>query len=162
MHARGHAIVTDDVAAIEAMSGDRPVVYPAYAQQKLWPDSAASVGIDPDSLVQIGANIRKRARPVAEGYSENPLPLRRIYVLAKGEVRAIERLSPQQAFAEMVRHSFVSVARVIELTGGAAAHFPQCARLVTTVPICRLCRPPSLETIADLARWVEDDIVQHA
>jgi hypothetical protein len=93
-----------------------------------------------------------------EGFPRDPLPLSRIYVLAKRRQRRIERLGPQAAFAEMVRHSYPLVARMMELGGGGAEHFARCVRLVSSVPVCRMSRPPSLDALAELARWVENDV----
>jgi hypothetical protein len=161
MHARGHSIVSDDIAAIDVLGGPQPLVHAAFPQLKLWPDSVASVGVDPESLPLLIPAAEKRVRPVTDGFSDKPLPLKRIYILAKRDTRVIEPISAQHAFAEMIRHSFSTVTRILEFTGDLTAHFPQCVKLVTSVPICRLGRPPSLETVSEVAQWIEEDIGQH-
>src|SRR5262249_13261988 len=105
---------------------------------------------------RIRADYEKRARRATEGFLQVPLPLQRIYVLAFGEESEVEPLQPQEAFQELVRHSYA--VRQLWATGTAPSHLQQCARLASCVPIFRLKRQRSLDALADLARFVEEDV----
>jgi hypothetical protein len=158
LHARCWGLVADDVTAVAVSEKTCPTVYPAFPQLKLLPESVSALGLDPESLPVVEPQVDKRAQSTVEGFPRDPLPLRRIYVLAKRRQRRIRRLGPQVAFAEMVRHSYPLVTRIMELSGGAAEHLARCGLLVSSVPVCRMSRPPSLDALAELARWVERDV----
>lgn len=157
LYARGHSVVADDVTAVQ-VDGGSPTVLPGFPQLKLWPEAAAASGYIPEALPRLHPRLEKRAFCVTRRFSQSPLPLRRIYVLAEGTHQEVEPLRPQEALVELVRHSYT--ARLLESTGTAASHFLQCARLANRVPICRLKRPRSLAALPDLARLVEEDIAR--
>jgi hypothetical protein len=154
LHAHGYAVVADDVTAIQ-IDQVRPMVQPGYPQLKLWPSVAAALGYSPETLPRLHAQLEKRAFLATRGFQHRPLPLRRIYVLAEGLSQDIERLRPQEALVELVRHSYGI--HWLQTTN-ASSHFLHCARLTKNVTTCRLRRPQSLSALPDLARMVEEDL----
>ncbi len=50
MHARGHALVSDDLCNLEFPGPGRPVVYPASRRIKLWTDALAEIGWNGEHL----------------------------------------------------------------------------------------------------------------
>ena len=154
LYARGHGILADDVTAVDADAG-RPMVFPGFPQLKLWPEAAAALGDGPETLLRIHPMLEKRARPAGRGFPEAPLPLKRIYVLAKGSAHALEPLRPQEALVELVRHSYC--ARLLQALD-ARRHFLHCASLANRVPVCRLKGERSLSALPDLAHLVEEDL----
>ena len=161
MHARGHGLVADDVVALDVGDTGNPMVRSGFPQIKLWPDAVVSLGVAPETLPQLHPQFEKRARRVARGFSHEPLPLRRIYVLAEDTRQKIEPLKPQEAFVELVRHSRATrFTRLLEVTGTASLHFRQCARLANCVPVCRLKRPRSLSALPALVESVENDLAE--
>jgi hypothetical protein len=155
MHARGHKVVADDVVAVQDCA-EGPVIFPGFPQLKLWPETAVALGDDAKMLPRLHPRIEKRARAVStEGFSQNPLPLRQIYVLAESHTREVEPLPAQEALVELVRHSYaVKLLRSV----GASSHFLQCASLVKNVSVSRLKRSRSLQELPDLVQIVEDDL----
>jgi hypothetical protein len=97
----------------------------------------------------------KRGRSVAAGFGQDPLPLRRIYVLAEGEALAVEPLPPRAALLELVRHSYA--VRALR-SAGASSNFLRCASLAKTVSVRRLRRPQRLQALPELVRAVEKDL----
>lgn len=154
LYARGHGILADDVTAVDGDAGS-PMVFPGFPQLKLWPEAAAALGDGPETLARIHPLLEKRARPAGRGFPEAPLPLKRIYVLARGPAHEIEPLRPQEALVELVRHSYC--ARLLQALD-ARRHFLQCATLAARVPVCRLKGERSLSALPDLAQLVEDDL----
>jgi hypothetical protein len=155
LHARGHPVVADDVVAVRDDSG-QVLVYPGFPQLKLWPEVAASLGELPESVPALHPALEKWGRPARRGFSAEPLPLRRVYVLADGAARAVEWLGPQEAMRELLQHSYA--AGLLRPTGAAPAHFRQCGRLIATSAVRRLRRPRSLPDLPELARLVEEDL----
>ena len=156
MHARGHKVVADDVVAVQEEGAECPLIFPGFPQLKLWPEAAVSLGDDVERLPHLHPSFEKRARAVAaEGFSQDPLPLRQIYTLAESHTPEVEPLWAQEALVELVRHSYA--VRLMHSVG-ASSHFLRCASLAKSVSMSRLKRPRSLRELPHLARIVEDDL----
>lgn len=160
LHARGHDLLADDVTAMHIGSGC-PTVLPSFPQFKLWPDSAVALGNVPETMPLLHPDLDKRACCVTERFAHISLPLRRLYVLARGPTPEIEFLPPQEALRELMRHWYgTRFGRWLLQVVGIAPYFLQCASLANRVNIRRLKRPPSLEALPDLARLVEQDLAE--
>jgi len=157
LHARGHDLVADDVTAVD-LTGGRPLVFPAFPQLKLMPAAAAAVGCDEARLSVLYSGEEKRAYRLSEGFSQDPLPCRQLYLLTEGSETAFELVRPQEAVLEFVRHSYPT--RMLQ--PGGASHFLQCARLARAVPVYRLRRARSLPLLRDLAIAVEEHVAYTA
>jgi hypothetical protein len=156
-YARGHALVGDDLSAVDVNDLGRPMVLPGFPQLKLMPEAAtAALGDDPAQLRQLISGYEKRARIATAGFSLAPLPLKRIYILEEGETLEIEPVKPQEALLYVLGQSYP--ARIFRqgLPGQEAArNFTQCAIVAQQVPVFRLKRPKSLILLAATARLLE-------
>jgi hypothetical protein len=155
MHGRGHSVVADDIAVIDV--GSRPPkVFPGFPQLKLWPDAVVALGDVPEALPQLHPLFEKRARRILRQFSQDPLPLRGLYVLGRAAAPSVEPLSPQEALGELMRHWYGHrFGRELLRLFGHASLFLHCANLANTIPVCRLDRPASLRTLPAVARLVE-------
>jgi hypothetical protein len=154
LYSRGYGIAADDVTAVHVGRGC-PIVLPAFPQLKLWPDTAASLGSVAEELPELYSGSVKLAQRVDQGFSQAPLPLKAIYVLAHGTTTKVEPLAPGKAFLELVRHSYW--AELLQASG-ASAHFLQCASITESTRIRYLRIPRSLSMLPDVARLVEEDV----
>lgn len=158
MFARGHGVIADDVTAVR-MEKDDITVMPAFPQLKLLPDAAAALGYAPEGMSCLSTIWdNKRGLPVASGFLCRPFLLDRVYVLAQEAPRPIEPLSGQEAFVELVCHSYGG--RWLQAMEAAALHFRQCVKLVDSVPVYRLQAGPSVAEIFRLVRLVEDNLAE--
>lgn len=153
--ARGHKIVADDVAAIN-MGANPATVFPGFPQIKLSTEAAVSLGYDAESLLLLHPLEEKRGYRITQSFSQSPLLLKRIYVLAEDATLDIEPIRPQEAVIELVRHSRPTTL----FHSGGAPHFLQCASLAKELTIYRLQRPHSLSLLPDLAQLVEDHVAR--
>lgn len=154
-HVRGYGVIADDMMAVR-LGPHSPVALPGYPHLKLLPDVAVSLGSDLSSLAPLHCQSEKRLCPVNKRFPQGPLPLKRVYVLDVGTDHEIEPLGLQDAFVELLRNS-----RAVGLISNPdliRSHFYQCGRLVKEVPIRRLKRKPSLATLSDIARLIEQDL----
>jgi hypothetical protein len=154
LQARGHRVVADDVTALQVGEGT-VLTYPAFPLLKLMPEAASSAGCDVGRLKALHAGEEKHGYRVIQSFSPQPLPLRRLYVLAEGANAAIDRVRPQEAVVEFVRHSYPT--RMMQ--PGGPAHFLLCAQLARAVPTYRLSRARSLPSLRDVARLVEEHVI---
>ena len=158
LHARGHRVIADDVMALSSSGLNGPVVLPAFPQLKLWPDSVASLGEDPEALPRISPSFVKRDRPISNGFARQPTPLQRIYVLGKGPSPQIDFLRPSKAFFELIRNYYsLRFDRQSQISSEGDDFF-QCAKIANCVPVFLLTRPPDLGLLPDLARQVEEHL----
>jgi hypothetical protein len=159
LHQLGYPIVTDDVLALDLSNLENITVLPSFPNLRLWPESVTSLGHIPENLPQVYPNSQKRFRQVSDGFQQTPLPLKKIYVLEYATEREIEILTPHQAFLEVTRQSYPGQA-LLKATGTVATKFQLSTKLANSIPVCRLTRPRSLSTLSDLARFIENDIIQ--
>jgi hypothetical protein len=153
LHQRGHALVTDDVAAVDVRAAG-PLVLSGVPQLKLWPDAIAAVGDSVDALPRLYPSLDKRARRVARAGATEPILLQQIYALATGNDQRTDRLPPREALVELLRHSFG--ARTLQAVR-TAEHFRHCAHVAARIPVARLWAPRSLAELPTLAQLIEQD-----
>ena len=156
LHARGHGVVADDIVAVAPTAGG-PVVLPGFPRLKLWPDASRAIGEAPERLPRVHPSLEKREFRATRGFSQEPLPLRCLYVLGEGDELETEPLTRQQALVELLRHSYG--ARVLHGVK-TDSHFRQSASLASCVPVSRLRNRRSLATLTDVARFIEEDLAQ--
>lgn len=152
LHARGHAVVTDDNAAID-LSTHAPMVTPAFPSLKIYPEIAISLGYENQSLSVMHSSQPKRSRSVNRAFPVNPLRLRRIYILTREEGSpAIVRLSSSESMLELIRNSVPTRWR----QAGDASHLMQCGRVSKLIPAWRVRSFDTLAGLPELARRVEE------
>ena len=135
----GHDLVADDITAVSIHEG-RAAVVPAFPQIKLWPESARTLGLDPDQLPLIHPDLDKVALRRAESFAHDPLPVSAVFVLGPGDSPEATPLAPAEAVVELIRHTHV--VDLLRATGTESAHLRQCASLAEGVPMFRLAVPP--------------------
>lgn len=154
-HAKGYRVLTDDVMVID-LEADRPMVIPGFPQIKLWPDSASATGHDCDSLSPLHSKTVKRIHKLNQGFVQQALPLKRIYVLDFGDDNQVIPLSSQASFAHLVKHTrAVGLLTAPEFIN---THFYQCSSLIKNVSICRLQRKKSLGKLQEVVDLVMGDL----
>jgi hypothetical protein len=156
LHARGHPVIADDLLGVDVYGADTPVALPGFPQVLLLPESATALGRDPSSLPRVSPLSDKFKLDTPTGFSVEAVPLRRIYALADADHDAIEPLGGREGVATLVAHTFGIVAFG---QGAKPAHFLLCAELVKRAPVRRLARARQLERLEELARLVEQDLV---
>jgi hypothetical protein len=155
LYRAGWPLVADDLLAVDLRSGS-PVVPAAFPQVKLWPESVEALGIEPHRMRTIHPDLEKRALRAAAGFhDDDELPLSRVYVLSDGPEIGAEVLGEQEAFLELVRHSYA--ASLLRDSKTEHAHFEQCSSLAATGSVRRLTLGGSIERIPELIRAVEED-----
>jgi hypothetical protein len=158
LRARGYPVVSDDLTTLE---WGKDTVIPSFPQLKLWPDAIGALGKASHEFPQVHPDVDKRALRFTEGFAPDPLPLRRLYLLAVGHPTTIETLRPMQVFEELMRHWYgarfgPALFDALDLR----AHFLRVSRLARTVPVRRLQRPSTLREDPDLGEAIERAILR--
>ena len=138
---RGHAVVSDDIVALEERHGDF-FVFPAYPYLSLWPDSV-DILYGPDrTLPSFSPNYDKRQLLLAENrlpFEARPLPLGAIYLLgersAEDAAPFVETLALRESLLALVANSYATNLIDAEMR---TSEFELLGRLLKVVPVRRL------------------------
>lgn len=157
LYARGHALLADDIVAIDLNQTDTAMILPGFPQFKLLPEAAAAVlGDDPALLPRLAPVYEKRCRSAVDQFADRPLPVAAIFVLDDGQQLLARRLSFQDALVGLIAQSFAARFGESILSGEAARrHLAQCAHLLRSAPLYRLERSRQLSLLPRVAELVE-------
>ena len=162
--AAGYPLLTDDLLAID-QRGVVPLAHPGYPQLRLWPEQADHFLGGHEDLELVHPEYTKRRVIVGEGgfgsFAAEPVPLHRIY-LPQREARSgvsVERLRPQQGLIELIRHTFLP--REVHRFGWQPQRMAALARLLESVPVCRLRYPDGLDELPQLVAAISHDVANH-
>jgi hypothetical protein len=134
---RGYQILADDVVPIDAQCR----ALPGFPRIKLWQDTAERLGIDTADLRRIRPDMHKFNYPLAQRFSEAPLPVRWVYILRSHHepeirfepIRGLERFNPLRANTYRVRFMVGMALR--------ADHLQLCGQLAGRIHLNRVTRP---------------------
>jgi len=159
LHARGHALLSDDVTSLETNS-TRVRVIPSFPQIKLWPDAANVVGSAEDMSVLHPA-YEKRALRAADGFKDEPVALSRLYLLSVRDEIEITPINGTRGF-ELLLASWYGARFGDSFVRGIdqRAHFKACISLMRKIPMRVLGRPATLRKDPRLSSAIEAAILR--
>lgn len=156
---QGHAVISDDVAAlVETEEGFR--VVPAYPHLSLWPDSVEVLYGSAEALPRFSPGWGKRRLALGDQgtrFEKRPMPLGAIYVL--GDRRPdpapyVEKMQPQSALLSLVAGTFAN--KILD-RDHRAHEFEILGRLATMVPIRRIHPHYDATRLEELCRTIRKD-----
>jgi hypothetical protein len=159
----GYPILGDDVAVLEEIS-EEYYVRPAYPHVRLWPDSGSILFGAQDALPQLvpSSEWDKRFldldRPGFRFQTESA-PIQCIFLLEpyspEVKVARIDEITPVDAFARLAANTCVNYGLTTKMR---AREFHELGQLVQRVVIKRLTLGNSLEWIAELGPFLEQEL----
>ena len=149
--ARGHSLVTDDVAPVRLLPKP-PHVYPGYPMIKMKPNESAMLGFPKRSSKPLHEKEQRYGCSVPKRFTILPCPLRHIFVLAVGEGRMIQRLSPREAFMELIPHSPPTIWYLLP----DQLIFSGLGELIENVPVSKVTREDCLDALPEHASMIEE------
>jgi len=148
----GHALVTDDIAAIDD-SGTRPLVLPGHGALRMTFQHMTKAGLDPQGHEPLHAATDKRLVPLDPARCvREPLPLSRIYILARGDEQQTEEIDGLAGALAMLRHTFYPALQSGVV--GTEALLQRCLRIREQVRVLRLQRNDDLTALPQLLRLI--------
>jgi hypothetical protein len=129
---------------------------PTFPHLKLWPDSAFSVGYNPEAMPRLRPELEKRGYCPSKGFSTMPMRLGQVYVLGVARELAVKAMSPREALPALMQNWYGArfgpeVLRAI----GLSTHFLQCAELARRVKVFQLQGPKDFAALDDLVQLIE-------
>jgi hypothetical protein len=148
----GYPIVADDYIPIQ-FENRIPFVYTGFPQLKLSRKSLAHSNFNLEKNLEYTSDFDKFYFPTKRYFTQNKLPLKRIYILERGEKNAISPLKLQKAFIELTKNNFgITKYNNIDLKRS----FKQCNNLIKNVVIHKLTTG-DLENLHEIVNLVKDD-----
>lgn len=139
---RGHALLTDDVLAVE-VGAEGAVAHPAASWVKLRDDAAAVWA--PDTAVPTGPGVAPKHVWDLPAEAVASRPLLGLFELAFGDALRMDRCPPQRALTTLAAHTYVR--DLVRSPADRVRYLAPTAALVRAVPVWRLTRPRSLEGV---------------
>ncbi len=155
---KGYLFLTDDVAVLQVKDG-AVWVQPGYPQQKIWADSAASMGISVDSLTQVSLSRGdKYFLPARDGFHPLPVRLSSIYELKPEERDAVKirQLEGSHKLSVLMKHTYR--VELLHYFGLELAHFQQCAAAADKIHVYQLMRPVNTFTTEEQIEIIKNEL----
>ena len=154
---RGYDLHADDICVISVNNEGIPLVYPGYPQLKLWQDALIETGEKPASYSRVRRVLDKFAVPAKDQFNNNPLILKKIYILQlynKSEIE-ISAITGMEKFNVLKNHTYR--VKFIEGLEKEVSHFKTVGIIGNQVPISRVERPRKPFLLNELADLLEND-----
>lgn len=148
---RGHAVLNDDITAVELVD-EKPVVVPGLPFLKLTPELAEVFDIGQEHLTVGRGNKELYRTPT--GVPRSTRPLKRLYVIADGDLRS-EKMSPGEAVQALVGHTYTQT--LLDNTS-IGNHFRQCTGVADFAEVRRLSRPRDLDLLPGTVQQIEQEV----
>jgi hypothetical protein len=135
----GHSLISDDVIAVQ-ITGDGPLVIPAYPQQKLWQDSLQGLGMDPGLYRPLVLRGTKYSIPAVEQFCEEHLPLAGIFeiiLMENGDIN-IQSIGGLERLQTVHAHTYRK--KLLVPLGLMEWHFQASNKLIDHAQIYRVTR----------------------
>jgi len=150
LYARGHAVVSDDNAAI-SLAGQVPMITPAFPYVKVFAGIAESLGYRSEALQRMHSSQPKFASNVSESFPRGPVPLAGIYLLSRDAAEPVAPLNATETTIELIRNSVPTRWNL----PGTPDHLQQSTALASRVPAFRVRTFTTLEELPVLAQTIE-------
>jgi len=155
----GYGIISDDIVALTEQTNAFQVL-PAYPHLCLWPEAVHALYGSEKALPRIIPDWEKCRLMLGnrEARFENrPLPLGAIYILGERRTDAaplVEAIRPLAALLSLVADTYAN--KILD-QDMRAHEFEFLCRLVTTVPVRRICPHSDASRLKDLCSVIQDD-----
>lgn len=155
LNKKGYPIISDDILPVETKKTDLPIIYPGHPMLRIFPDDLLKLESE-----KIDSNIIKKENSLkhlikTKKFLYKQLPLKKIYILQRGETFSIKNLTQQEALVQLIKNSyclpsFNNITKSINLL--------QCSNIVKNVSIKNLFIENSLERLPELVKIIENDV----
>lgn len=147
---RGHLLFSDDVLGWRSTPGGL-LACPGPTRVKLWPDTLAALGLDPESLPRVRIDLSKRLLQLPEATSDTELPLHAVYLLSPdldappGTIRELRDIAAFTALKEVCRDDSVLTPEM------RVRQFESLAELARRVPVLQVKAHAGLKRLKEFS-----------
>jgi hypothetical protein len=152
--ARGHKMVSDDVAALSLRSS-QTYIQPGFPIIKMRPQEYKMLGFNGLKNNCLPVNKQKVGYIFGGLFFSEPSRLECVFVLDVGNDRKIRQLSPKESFMQLICNSPPVIWDMLP----DELHFSHIASLTQNVPVYMMTREENLEKIPEHAEMIEEYII---
>jgi hypothetical protein len=154
---RGYHLHADDICVVSEDEAKQPLVYPGYPHLKLWEHALEKIGLESSAYSRVRGVLDKFSVPVSDRFNPEPLPIKKIYVLApwNREDIEIQAVTGMAKFNVLKRHTYRF--RFIEGLDSQVSHFKTSGIVGNKTPLARVRRPRGLFMLDELIDRLEHD-----
>ncbi|OPZ16025.1 MAG: hypothetical protein BWZ10_01573 [candidate division BRC1 bacterium ADurb.BinA364] len=154
-----HALLADDILALEPNGAGAFRIVPGYAQIKVPPNSAFLLEQASPCFERNISPFGKTVARLNRGGKALPVPLVRAYILEQGEETSLEAIAPMDAAIELAPHWFpTQYGKDAILALGPQRLLGECAALARTARVRRLRRPMRFDSLEGAVAAIEHDL----
>lgn len=151
----GYPLIADDYIAIKP--NNDPLVYPGFPSLRLSYKSRFHGDFSQEIVYYKDVEIDKIHVPADSNFSLDKIPLKKLYVLKRGNKFKISEFKPQEALMKLVENTF-GISRFKK--SDFVDNLRQCSSLLDHVDISLLEVPDSLEELQKVVELIKKDIEQ--
>ena len=154
LYNKGYPFVTDDSLPVTFNESDSPVVIPSYSRLKLRPDIITGLQGNLNIVSKTHKYSQKYSYYAKNNFSHNQLPLKKIYIIEKGEYWDLKSLKPTDSLIRLIKSSYCyGIFNKAEVS----KNLINCSKIVKNLPIKLLKTHHSLEQLPELIKIIEQD-----
>ncbi len=156
MSQRGYPLIGDDFCVLSKNTDGAIIVYPRYPLLKLWEDSLKALKQDKENLLHDWSWQRKYPLLLETGFTTEPLPLWRIYILQVAEAshqEKIEQIRGLEALTAIAENSYQPI--LVKYMNLIEQHFKFCATITKAANVYRLKRPLCFDRMDNIVEQLE-------
>lgn len=153
---KGYPVITDDILVVDFDKNNNPVLLSSFPRIKLWEDVLNLLKKKKNLYPKIDPQFKKYSYILDKKFCEQTLPLKNIYVLGRDKKNIVIPIKSQEALIELIKNSYL-IFLFDEYE--KEQNLIQCGKIVTNISLKHLKRSQSLESIGELVRIVEKDVL---
>lgn len=142
---RGYPLLSDDTTVIHTSKEDKIYITPSYPRVKLWEDALEVLDIKNEKVQLKGYSIKETRDKFGiimnEQYLEKNVPLKAIYVLAKGDVNQFKMVEKKGLEKIQIIRNQSHKLEFIDGMNIQHQHFQQCTRIAQKIIVKEVIRP---------------------
>jgi hypothetical protein len=150
----GYPIISDDYIAVDP-ENSVPLVYPGFPSLRLSYNSRNHGNFSLKKIYYKDHEIDKLHVSVNNNFSLDKIPLKKLYMLKRGEKLKISNFKPQDSLMKLVENTF-GISRFKK--DDFVHNLNQCASLLDHVNVSLLEVPDSLEKLQNVVELIKEDI----
>lgn len=154
LNKKGYPLITDDILAIK-MNDSGHTVLPGFPQMKLSPEMISSMWDDLKEKPKIISKPEHRFHCATSNFSNDPLPLKRIYIIEEDLKPHIDVITPQEALMKLVYNSYCFI---LFQNRDKLLNLNQCSTLMNDITVHSLKVNKSIKELLELVKKIEDDL----
>ncbi len=153
----GANIISDDISVININTNNIPMIYPGFPQMKLWADTIRHFGSGQQPRRILREGIQKFGIPVNNGYYNQRLPVKKIYILGTHNQPnfILSPLKGIDKFNALKNNTYRW--QFLKGLGKTEEHFSLVSRLAEHVDVARIMRPLDSFRVKELMELIDND-----